>query len=190
MRQSTRGGVPSLRYLLEVGRRRGAEVAGAPRGRHKRRRRSRGSQLTYDDIVLLLDRELVAVGVECNAFERALTSGDLGAAERAAYALASAWFLAEASAMRILGESPGIGACRRFARQAIIASSGVVTALYGQALAETLRWAALVPKPPGLGRLRTVLGQLAARVDVRQADPRRVREPESRHRPEWSAGQQ
>jgi hypothetical protein len=117
--------------------------------------------------VLACDRALVAVDVECNVLKRALAQRNLAAVESAAYAVASAWLLAESGAMQVVGVRPGIAACRQFARRAISACSAVVTAQFGYALAETLRWAALDPRPADLGRVRAVLGQLSARVDIR-----------------------
>lgn len=57
---------------------------------------------------------------------------------------------------------------RQFARRALIAANGVVTALFGEALAETSKWSGLDPQWPGLRRLRGVLCQLSIRVDVRE----------------------
>ncbi len=122
---------------------------------------------TFENLVLTFDRELVAVDVECNALDRAIATRDVPELEHAAYAVAAAWFLAESAAMRILGVQQGVDACQRFARSAILACSGIVTARFGHALAETSQWAAFDPMLPGLGRLRAVLGRLAARVDVR-----------------------
>ena len=122
---------------------------------------------TFEDLVLTFDRELVGVDVECNALDRAVATQDVLELEHAAYAVAAAWFLAESAAMRILAVQRGVEACQRFARSAVLACSGIVTARFGHALAETSKWAAFDPMLPGLGRLRAVLGQLAARVDVR-----------------------
>jgi len=136
--------------------------------RHRALQTLRGTRIAYDDLVPSFDRELVTVDEECEALEHALADHDVSGVERAAYALASAWFLAEAGAMRILGASFGISARRRFLRAMIVECSGVVTARCQRALAETSTWVALDPKPVGLGRVRAVLGQLSGRVDVRE----------------------
>lgn len=141
---------------------------GQPRSLHCYSERSGSSD--YKDIVASFECDLVVVGVECNVLKCALTGQDLVAVERAGYALASAWLFTEASAMRIFGASPGNPACTRFARRALIASSGVVTAQFGESLAEVSRWATLDPQRGGLGRLRGVLRHLARRVDVREIE--------------------
>jgi hypothetical protein len=93
------------------------------------------------------------------------------------------WLCAEATAMRILGERPGIGACRQFARGAIGATSIVITAKFGEALAETSRWqASLRPPPAALRQLRAVLAQLSVRVDVRDGGVTRTLHAERKRR--------
>jgi hypothetical protein len=126
----------------------------------------------YDRLALALERDLVAVQVECEALERVVRNGGVAELEQAGYALAAAWLIAESSAMRLLAVRPGIDACRRFARGAITACSAIVTARFGEALAETSKRTAQTPRPSGLGNLRALLAQLAARVDVRDVDAR------------------
>jgi len=123
-----------------------------------------------DQIARSFDRDLVNVGLECAVLKRSMTQGDLGVVERAAYALTSAWLTAEASAMRIFAVSPGVPASKRFARKALIATSSVVTALFGEVLAETSKWIGLDPQRPGIRGLRAVLCQLSLRVDAREID--------------------
>ena len=125
----------------------------------------------------MLDRALAEVGLQCDVLRRAVCDQDLGAMERAGYALASAWFFAEGHAMRILGAKT-VGAARaQFTRKALFAASSVIIACFGEALAETSRWSCLDPSPPPLGRLRAVLCQLSVRVDVRE---RRTSRPHRR----------
>jgi hypothetical protein len=136
--------------------------------RGQRRRGVRSEPAAQGPAAPALDRELQGVSERCNAFKRALETGDAARLEQAGYALAGAWFLAESCAMRMLGQGSGIPA--RYTRRAITATSTVLTATFGEALAETSRWIAEAPKRPGLMRLRTVLAQLSARVDVRDVD--------------------
>jgi hypothetical protein len=143
-------------------------VRRAQRGRRKRK--GRRSQPPGDGMVRVLDRALEDVNARCDALRRTLEHSDIAALEQNAYTLAAAWFLAEASAMQIIGVSAGSAACRQYARRAITATSAVVTARFGEALAETLKWLGREPKPQGMAGLRTTLAQLAARVDVRGVD--------------------
>lgn len=116
----------------------------------------------------MLERALRQVGLQCDVLRRAVCDQDLGAVERAGYALASAWFFAEGHVMRILGTQTVSAARAQFARKALFATSSVITACFGEALAETSRWSCLHPSLPPLGRLRAVLCQLSVRVDVRE----------------------
>lgn len=151
-----------------------------------RGRQRRGS---YDDMVLAFDRDLAGVGIECDAFRRTLTREDFRATERAAYGVAAACLDAEATAMRMLGTNPGDSLVAPFARKALLATSSVVAAVFGEALALTSSWAESDPQLPGVRRLRAVLAQLSTRVDVRELDidardtRQRVRPPRRQARP-------
>jgi hypothetical protein len=141
------------------------------RAQHRRRKRkTRRLQLTGQDMVKSFDRSLEEVNANCDSLRIALEGKDVATMEQTAYALAAAWFLAEAHAMRILGLRPDCAAFGQYAQRAIAATSAVVTARFGEALAQTLRWLPMEPKPQGIARLRTVLAQLAGRVDVRNTD--------------------
>lgn len=136
--------------------------------RHRLRgRKGRGSLV---QLASSFDRDLVNVDVKCDLLRGALTQEDLLAVERAGYTLASAYLVAEATVMRMHSASPSIPESIRIARRALLATSCVVTALFGEALAETSKWAGRDPKRPGLRRLRAVLSQLSLRVDVRGID--------------------
>jgi hypothetical protein len=137
-----------------------------PRDGFRRRKRRRGP----DQLASSFDRDLASVGASCELLRGALMQVDLLAVEGAAYALASACLVAEATAIRMIAASPVIPESTRFTRKALVATSCVVTALFGEALAETSKWASMDPKRPGLRRLRAVLGQLSQRVDVREID--------------------
>lgn len=129
---------------------------------------ARGYQQSYEDAVLAFDREMVAVELECGALSAALERRDPEALGRAACDVASAWLLAEAAAIRIMGGAPTLGnAAARFAQLALRASNYIVADLFGRALAETSGWVRLNPRPRGLPTLRGVLCQLCARIDFR-----------------------
>jgi hypothetical protein len=132
--------------------------------------RRRGRRGGLEQLASSFDHDLVNVDVKCDLLRGTLAQEDLIAVERAAYALASACLVAEATAMQMLAASPGIPASKRFARKALVAANSVVTALFGEALAETSKWAGRDPTQPGVRGLRSVLRQLSIRVDVREID--------------------
>jgi hypothetical protein len=128
----------------------------------------RSYQQEYEDAVLAFDREMVAVELECGALNAALKQRDPMAVGHAACDLASAWLLAEAAAIRIMGGAATRGnAAARFAQLALRASNHIVADLFGRALAETSGWVRLDPRPQGLPKLRGLLCQLCARIDFR-----------------------
>jgi hypothetical protein len=138
-------------------------MSGMKRGRH--RRRIEGGT-PHRSLVPALEHRLEVVNTRCGDFSQALKNRDVNALERTAYALAGAWLLAEARTMEILSRS-AVTTDGKYARRALAATSAVVTARFGEALAQTWAWLTARESLPGLRRLRVVLVQLATRVDNR-----------------------
>lgn len=146
----------------------------------RRQPRARPDLRPYESSVLAFDRELTTVEAESQAVESALQHRDGGGLVKAACDLVTAYFCAEAAAVRVLSHGEKTPEMVRFARLVIEAINGVVVELLCRAWRETWSW----KQSNGL-RVRRTLQRLGTRLHVGSVPERerrwRVATFEDRH---------